>query len=162
MNSDQVSALFGDLTVAQLVLWLIAASLLLGLLGALGKRLWPLLKGSVVLADLLKDLPAFMLEMKAAVEAVRLASAEQRADVAEMKVQLGEVHHEVHYNNGSSVKDAVDRTESGVYALSRDVNGLRGQVAAATEAIEELHKKDAELGRRIEDTLPRPPVNQGE
>ena len=150
------------ITVAQLVLWLIAATLFLGLLGALGKKLWPLLKGSVVLADLLKDLPAFMREMKAAVEAMRLASAEQRADIAEIKVQLSEVHHEVHYNNGSSVKDAVDRTESGVYALSRDVNGLRDQMTAATGAIEDLHKKDAELDRRIEDTLPRSMLNQGE
>lgn len=33
--------------------------------------------------------------------------------------RIGEIHHEVHYNNGSSVKDAVRRVENGVADLRR-------------------------------------------
>lgn len=62
-------------------------------------KLWPLLVVAVQVADAMRHLPA-------------------------LNVQVAEIHHEVHYNNGSSVKDAVRRVETGVTALTGDVAAL--------------------------------------
>lgn len=59
-------------------------------------KLWPGLRNTIRLIDAVGELPAFM-------------SRTERT--------LGEVHHEVHYNNGTSVKDAITRVERGVAGL---------------------------------------------
>lgn len=89
---------------------------------------WPWLKSfakailnTADLIDSVKGLPAFIERTDATLEA--------------QDTKIAEIHHEVHYNNGSSVKDAVDRVERGVKAV-----------------YDELTQADAEIRRQIEDT----------
>lgn len=82
-------------------------------------RFWPWLKKVIVLFDALGQLPAFI----------------ARTDAAIMTIK-----HEVEYNNGSSVKDGVQRVEDKL-----------GQVQVTLEAA------DAALRKDIEDTRPATP-----
>jgi uncharacterized coiled-coil protein SlyX len=61
----------------------------------------------MTLTQALADLPAFI----------------ERTDhtLDEQNVKIGEIHHEVQYNNGSSVKDAIARVEEGVAGLYEHV-----------------------------------------
>jgi hypothetical protein len=49
--------------------------------------------------------------------------------LAAQDLKIEEIHHEVNYNNGSSVKDAVSRLESGVAEVRSDLSILRGDRA---------------------------------
>lgn len=51
---------------------------------------WPKIRAFVRLVDALGELPQFMVDTK---------------------TKIDDIHHEVHYNNGSSVKDAIARLE---------------------------------------------------
>ena len=55
--------------------------------------------------DSVKELPEFIARTDA-------AFAQQNQTLAEQDKKIGEIHHEVHYNNGSSVKDSQARTEA--------------------------------------------------
>lgn len=89
-------------------------------------KFWPWLKKVIALFDALGQLPAFI----------------QRTDNA-----IADIHHEVKYNNGSSVKDAVGRVEIGVRALHAKVDEQKATLEAA----------DAALRRELEDTRPSTP-----
>lgn len=65
-------------------------------LTSMAMRFWPWLKKIIALVDSLGQLPAFII----------------RTDAA-----IADIHHEVKYNNGSSVKDAIARVELGVRSL---------------------------------------------
>ncbi|MGW9587511.1 hypothetical protein [Microbacterium sp. NPDC055455] len=95
------------------------------------KKGWPWLKSfakailnTAQIIDSVKELPEFI--------------ARTDATLAGQDTKIAEIHHEVHYNNGSSVKDAVRRVETGVA-------GLYGEIA-------ELKEADAALRRDMEDT----------
>jgi hypothetical protein len=45
--------------------------------------------------------------------------------IARTDQRIAEIHHEVHYNNGSSVKDAVRRVENGVAGLYDEIAELK-------------------------------------
>ena len=83
MTEEQVTLLFGDVTFAQVLLWLFAAAALLWL----AVRAWPWLVRFVTLVNALGDLPA------------KLALVD-------------EIHHEVKPNTGTSLNDAVRRVEA--------------------------------------------------
>lgn len=51
---------------------------------------WPKIRAAVRLIDALGELPQFM---------------------ADTTQKINDIHHEVHYNNGTSVKDAISRLE---------------------------------------------------
>lgn len=86
MSPDQLALLFGDMTIVQGVLIVLAVVALITLL----VKAWPKIRAGVRLIDLLGDLPK------------RLESIDDK---------LAEVHHETHRNDGSSLKDAVGRIE---------------------------------------------------
>lgn len=95
------------------------------------KKGWPWLKSfakailnTAQIIDSVKELPEFI--------------ARTDATLAGQDTKIAEIHHEVHYNNGSSVKDAVRRVETGVA-------GLYDEIA-------ELKEADAALRRDMEDT----------
>lgn len=88
-----------SISVLQLVGWV------LGILGIIGFVLkgWPKVRAFVTMVDSLAGLPKFM-----------------DATTATLKAQdtkIDQIHHEVNYNNGSSVKDAIERVELGVKGL---------------------------------------------
>lgn len=43
---------------------------------------------------------------------------------------LTEIQHEINYNSGSSIKDAVHRTDKAVKELAEDVNGIKARLEA--------------------------------
>lgn len=109
--------------LAQINLWQVAVVIVaLYILGRLLVKFWPWLKRVTALVDALGQLPAFITRTDEAVEDIR---------------------HEVKYNNGSSVKDAIGRVEEGVQGLH--------------QKYDELAAADAKLSRRLEQTQPRAP-----
>lgn len=108
-------------------------------------KVWPVLKGipsgvvafarGVITAaqvlDSVKGLPAFI----------------ERTDA-----RIGEIHHEVHFNNGTSVKDAAIRTEKAVADLNETAARLEAGVAGLYTKVEELAEVDDQLWSEIENT----------
>ena len=89
---------------------------------------WPTIRKFVAFIDALFSLPAFIARTDITLQA--------------QDVKIEQIHHEVNYNNGSSVKDAVARVELGV-------KGLYDRVDAADRA-------DAEIREELENTRPAP------
>lgn len=117
----------GDVTLLQALAWVAIASALI----AAVVKLWPVLRKAIKLTDSLADLPDFM---------------------EQTKTQLAEIHHEVHYNNGSSVKDAQRRTEQAVARVEEGVAGLHEKFE---EHLVDAAERDRRI-REIEDTQPHP------
>lgn len=73
----------------------------------------------------------------------RAADADARHDRLEGKVDG--IYHETHNNDGSSIKDSVDRIELGV-------RGLYGRVDTVEEKVGALSAADDEIRAELEDT----------
>lgn len=117
----------------QVALVIIALILIIrGLVHAL-----PWLRRAIALVDSLSGLPEFI----------------EKTDK-----RLDEIHHEVHYNNGSSIKDAVRRVETGVKGLHTKVGDLEETV---TEHIDQSKGWKTRLDR-LEDTIPKPPKKESQ
>jgi len=91
-----ISLLLEDITAMQVAAWI---ALVIGLT-ILVRKIWRPLKRLIKLTDALSELPEFI--------------PTQRVEMQALRQEVREIHHEVHYNNGSSVKDAVGRIETGV------------------------------------------------
>jgi len=105
-------------------------------------RFWPWLKKVIRFFDALAELPVFMVDTN--------------KTMAEQNVKLADIHHEVHYNNGTSVKDAMDRVELGVKGIYHRLDGLE-------ESVEDLHETDEKLSDQIEEqTQPHHAVEEKE
>lgn len=85
--------LLGDTSALQLVFWFIA----IGALIAVIVKLWPALTQLVTIVNSVTGLPSFI--------------ARTDATLLSQDVKIEAIHHEVHYNNGTSVKDSQARTE---------------------------------------------------
>jgi hypothetical protein len=90
---DQVS-------IFQVAVWVVIAIMLFLLL----RKFWPLISNTVAVVNALLALPAF-------IAAQGLFRDEVKAELAAQTETILEIHHEVNYNNGSSVKDAIARLE---------------------------------------------------
>lgn len=107
------------------------------------QRVWPVLKtipGGIVafargiiaaaqMLDSVKGLPAFI----------------ERTDT-----RISEIHHEVHFNNGSSVKDAAVRTERAVAELHETAARLEVGMAGLYTRVDELAAVDDRLWSTID------------
>lgn len=98
-------AFWDSISVLDVVLVIIGGTLVIGFIA----KGWPKIRAGFRLIDALGDLPD------------RLDSIEQK---------IGEIHHEVNYNNGSSVKDAVTRIET-EQTRQADVQEQQGDMLAA-------------------------------
>lgn len=85
-----------------LVILAIVIAAVLAVIGFI-RKVWPVLSRFVKTMDALNDLPQFM-----------VTTARTLAD---QDVKIEQIHHEVNYNNGSSVKDSVARVETGVKGI---------------------------------------------
>lgn len=92
-------------------------------------RFWPWLRALMALTEALGKLPTFM--------------AATTQTLAAQNVKIDVMHHELSYNNETSVKDAVRRVELGV-------KGLYVRADAADLS-------DAEIREELENTRPKPP-----
>lgn len=106
--------LFGTVTAVEVIAWLVAAALLVLII----RKTWPWFRKAVRLVDALAELPDFM----------------ERTDQ-----RIKEIHHEVHYNDETSVKDAVSRVELGVKGLYERAEDA---AAAAEKVRQDLEQKD--------------------
>lgn len=135
---EWLTFLLADTSALQLVFWIIAISALIGTI----VKLWPSLTAFVRIVNATAGLPDFIERT----DATLLAQDEK----------IAEIHHEVNYNNGGSVKDAVSRVETGVA-------GLYVKVQELADADASLAAADAVLRKELEDTRPGvPPRNPKE
>ena len=83
-----------SISVFQAALWI------LGILAVIGffVKGWPKIRAFVRLVDALGSLPQFMADTTDTLEA--------------QNEKIDEIHHEVQYNNGTSVKDSIGRIET--------------------------------------------------
>jgi hypothetical protein len=116
---------------------------------ALFVKIWGMVNIFVGTVKSLNDLPQFMVTTAATLEAQdeQLAANAKTLDTTAATInaqdlQISEIHHEVHYNNGSSVKDAIRRVEDGVA-------GIYGRLDGAD-------KDRADLRHDLEVTRPKP------
>lgn len=128
--------LFGGMTAPQLIFWVIAVFALVGFL----VKMWPAFKNTVEVVDALRQLPSLVTGMATTTTALE-----------KLNTQIAEIHHEVHFNNGSSVKDATKRIEDGVAGIYKRIDGLDVAVA-------ELRDADDALAAQIEETKENPNV----
>lgn len=92
-------------------------------------KFWPGLQLAINFVNALGKLPDFM----------------DRTDKAVARIQ-----HEVEYNNGSSVKDAIGRAEGAIGRVEEGVAGLHRKY-------DELAEADKRLDKKLDDTRPHPP-----
>lgn len=95
-------------------------------------KLWPMIKRGVAimssaekLPELALDVQALTMGQRAQAETLENLSNGQRAQgetLDHQSEQLAVIKHEVEFNNGSSVKDAVVRTEKATNALAGSLN----------------------------------------
>ena len=123
-SPDWASVLFGDMAAVEVFLWIVAV----GGLIALAIKLWPVLSRFVRTVNSITQLPEFM----------------DRTD-ATLKAQdalIKEIHHESMYNDETSMKDAVRRTELGVKAAVKVAVAHTESLDAIRAEIAELKPKD--------------------
>lgn len=126
--------LLGDITLLQAVLWIVAAAVFIGVV----VKLWPFVRNAVAIVDALVALPA-------------------------MAKQVKSIHHELHPNGGTSMKDALGRVEKGVERLDdtsdrleRGVRGLYEEVGALAAEDKRLAAADEQLRQDLDNTHPQP------
>lgn len=162
---DWLQAWLHTVTLWDLALWLAAAVAAV----AFVKKGWPALKRFAA------RLSAFIRTVDAV---VGLPEFIERTDR-----RIGEIHHETHKNDGSSIKDSSDRTELAVARVEEGVKGLYDRVAVIDESLAGVHGRLDELERRtgeladaddeirqdaeqlrleLEDTHPRNPETNGD
>lgn len=81
-------------------------------------KLWPLLKRGVTIGASLEKLP----EMVQDLTALTIGQRQQAETLTHQNEQLAIIKHEVEFNNGSSVKDAVVRTEKVANAVAEQLS----------------------------------------
>lgn len=126
-------AFWDTVSVLQVVGWILGG---LGIIAFVVKG-WPTFRRFIAFVDALLSLPAF------------IARTDETLEVHTEKIQ--EIHHEVNYNNGSSVKDAVARVEKRVSEIDEGVASLHKKVDSQKVA---LDKADDDLRHELEKTRP--------
>jgi hypothetical protein len=91
------------------------------------KKVWPALKLFITTVDSLNDLPRFMVTTA--------------ASLAAQDTKIAEIHHEVNYNDESSVKDAVARVELGVKGIYQRLDTADSVAAALRRDLEVTRPK---------------------
>jgi hypothetical protein len=103
------------------------------------RKVWPVLKALVERETLLTGLPEFM--------------SKTTASLAAQDVKIAEIHKEVNYNGGGSVKDAINRVEVGVKGIYTRLDSAD----ETTNAQFEFSAKDrADIRQTLEEIRPKP------
>lgn len=120
-------------SVLSVVGWILG---IIGIIAFLTKS-WPVVVRFVHFFEALFSLPAFIKRTD--------------ATLAQQNLKIAEIHHETHNNDGSSIKDGVDRIELGQHGLYRVV---------ATLAASHSPELAAELADTQPEALRRPRVRK--
>jgi hypothetical protein len=94
-------------------------------------KLWPLLKRAVTVGASLEKLPEMALELTA----LSIGQRAQGETLEHQNEQLAVIKHEVEFNNGSSVKDAVVRNEQATAELTKEFRDYVASGLPATTTI---------------------------
>jgi hypothetical protein len=109
-----------DISVAQAAVWVIGFFALFTFV----VKAWPFIRSFFQILDALVKLPAFIIKTDKFMD-----------DTAE---SVKDIHHEVQFNNGSSVKDAVQRIENKVSKLEVSSQSLSNQLAEQDKKYDSL------------------------
>jgi hypothetical protein len=85
--------------------------------------------------------------------------AKQDVTLAEQGETLSEIHHEVHFNNGSSVKDVITRVENNQKTVIKNQKVASDTHARLEEGIKGLYDRTEELERGHETHHPKPKLD---
>lgn len=66
---------------------------------------------------------------------------------------VADIHHELHPNNGSSMRDSVDRTEAGVAALAAELADVRARLADGDRRFHDVDARLANIETVLADEL---------
>jgi hypothetical protein len=119
-----------SISVFQAVGWALGIAVVLGLI----IRAWPKIRALVALIDSLTGLQKFMLDTT--------------TTLTDQNTQIAEIHHETHKNDGSSIKDAVIRSEQAIERVELGVKGLY-------ERADQSDQSDREIRDELERTRPK-------
>lgn len=114
----------------------IALTAVLAIIGFV-RKVWPIITQFVETINSLAGLPKF-------IERTDATLAAQDQTLATQATKIEDIHHEVHYNNGSSVKDAVARMEQNQVEIRKGIEGLYKRADASDLKAAEL-RTDLEL-----------------
>jgi len=120
MSEDQLATIFGDVTVVQFVLWLLAAVALLVLI----VKAWPFVSRFVATMNALTKLP-------------------EKLDL------IDDIYHELHPNSGLSMRDSTNRTEKQVAELKESVTSVSAVLAKHFEISDDNHARLAKAEQDI-------------
>lgn len=144
---------FGDAPIW--LQWLLAVAAVLAFIGGGVRAIppaWRFVTRFVTTVNDLGELPTELAELRKFRTETAVTLAQQNTILAKQDTKIAEIHHEVNFNNGSSVKDAAVRTERAVKRVEEGVKGLYDE-------IDTLKQADADLRKDFEKTQPN---NQGE
>lgn len=125
--------------------WILAVAAVLAFIGGGIRAIppaWRFVTRFVSTVNELAELPGELAELRKFRSDTGVTLAEQNATLAKQDQKIAEIHHEVHFNNGSSVKDATARIEKGVKGLYDEIDALKDA--------------DADMRRDFENTQPKP------
>lgn len=110
-----------SVSVAQAAVWIVGIAVVITFI----VKGWPKIRALVRLVDALGVLPKFMVDTT--------------ATLLEQDKKIADIHHEVHYNNGTSVKDALARVELGVKGIYTRLDSADQDRRELREDLEQTH-----------------------
>lgn len=117
---EEVKTLLADTTALQLIFWIAALVALIGVV----IKIWPALSKFVEIVNATAGLPAYI--------------ERQDARHKRLESKVDGIYHETHNNDGSSVKDAVDRIEK---SINEEVKpGLQALAKADDDLWQEIER----------------------
>lgn len=110
-----------SVSVAQAAVWIVGITVLITFV----VKMWPKIRAFVNMVDALSALPKFM--------------DDTTETLAQQDSKIADIHHEVHYNNGTSVKDALARVELGVKGIYARLDTADQDRRELREDLEQTH-----------------------
>lgn len=103
----------------------------------------------------LGELPEFIARTDKTLHEQNTVLAEQNKVLKDHTEKIGEIQHEVQFNNGSSVKDAVTRVEKRQLASNRTQRRIEKGVAGLYDRADAADDATTKLRKDFDDTHPK-------
>lgn len=116
-----------DTSLVAVIAWVVIAVIVIGFVW----RMWPMISKAVRAIDALGGLASHVEVTNAAIADLTTSVNGATAKIENLEGKVDSIHHETHNNDGSSIKDAVDRIEK---AQREDRKVRDGQIQALMAA----------------------------
>ena len=120
--------LLAGVSAWQALLWIAAVVLLVGVV----VKLWPFVRNAVQIVDALVKLPSLTGQVTSLVD------------------QVSDIHHETHNNQGTSIKDSVDRIEQSLKGVHGRMDTVEKDIGGFSTDLRQLRDVDADQSRKID------------